>query len=285
MKIRELIFQGRDRLTVAHVQCADPLSHMKQIVEHCLGIDTSGLYVAWENEMAADKVKAVEAFLERRMKGEPFQYIAGCEYFWKSRFSVGPGVLIPRRETEWVVEALLELEPRQKARFSELGAGSGNIGLSLLLDRPQWEWFGYELNPETIPYLEANRKSLLAPGSVYHIESGDFFQKAGADAPFDWIVSNAPYVTSGEMPGLAKEIHHEPAMALDGGQDGLDVIRKLVQSAAKWLRPGGGIVGEMSGEQGPAVQKLLKDFGFEQSRVIRDYSGHDRVFVGRWGGK
>ncbi len=283
MKIREAIFQGRDRLAAASIQCADPLLHMKQIAEFCLGLPLAELYLKWEDELSPDAAERIEAFLKRRLGGEPFQYIAGHEHFWEGKFEVGPGVLIPRRETEILVEALLEEDKRPSVRVAELGAGSGNIGLSVLHERRGWEWFGYEKNPASLPFLETNRKSLLPSGSVYHVRPGDYFELAPADGPFDWIVSNAPYVTTGELPTLAQEVRREPAEALDGGTDGLDVIRRLVATAPKLLKSGGGIAGEMAFEQAGDVLKLLLDSGFRQSRVIRDYSGLDRVFLARWG--
>jgi release factor glutamine methyltransferase len=283
MKVRELVYEGRTRLAAASLQCADPLLHMKQIVEHCLGLDTSHLYRAWEEEVSEEGRRAVEAFLARRLTGEPFQYIAGFEWFWDAKFAVGPGVLIPRRETELVVEALLKEEARPRARVAELGAGSGNIGIAALRERPQWEWFGYEKNPESIPFLEANRKSLLSAETVYHVVPGDFFEAAQKAAPFDWIVSNAPYVSTGEMDTLAKEVRHEPRAALEAGPEGLDVIRRLVAEAPSLLGPGGGILGEMAAEQGSEVLKCLRDSGFTETRVIKDYAALDRVFVGRLG--
>lgn len=283
MKLAEVIAEGRERLVRAALQCADPLLHMKQIAEHCLALSTAEIYLRWEEPISEEGRKSIEAFVDRRITGEPFQYICGYEHFWDGRFEVGPGVLIPRRETELLVEALLSSETRSKVRVAELGAGSGNIGISVLRERRLWQWVGFELNPQSLPFLEVNRKSLLPAEAVYHIVAGDYFEKASASAPYDWIVSNAPYVTSGEMAGLAKEIHHEPTLALDGGPDGLDVIRRLIASAPDLLAAGGGIAGEMAAEQGTAVRRLLEDRGFQETRIMKDYAGLDRIFVGRWG--
>src|SRR5262249_25882763 len=148
MKIRECILEGKQRLERAGLQCADPLLHMKQIVEFVLGWSSTDLYRHWEEDFPQDARARLEALLERLLRGEAFQYLTGEEWFWESRFRVGPGVLIPRRETELLVETLLADEPGSKVRVAELGAGSGNIGISVLQERPDWEWHAFELNAE-----------------------------------------------------------------------------------------------------------------------------------------
>lgn len=283
MKLREAISRGRDRLAAADLQCADPFLHMKQIAGHCFGVDMASLYVRWEDELTSEEEASLEAFLVRRCAGEPFQYIAGYEWFWEDRFEVGPGVLIPRRETEILVETLLSEESRDRVQVAELGAGSGNIGVSILRERPRWSWLAFERHAESLPYTLRNRVALLPVDAGYELIAGDFFEKAPERAPYDWVVANAPYVTSGELPRLAKEVLHEPAEALDGGKDGMDVLRRLIASAPRLLKKGGGIAGEMAEEQGVHVSRALEDSGFREVRVIRDYSGKERIFLGQWG--
>jgi release factor glutamine methyltransferase len=282
MKIREFILEGKQRLRQAPVQCADPLLHMKQMVEHVLGWTSAELYLHWEDELPEAARSKLESLLERRMTGEPFQYLTGYEWFWESRFHVGPGVLIPRRETELLLETLLA-EGKSGWRVAELGAGSGNIGISALLERPDWTWHAFEINPDSLPYLETNRQTLLSQDSAYHIHHGDFFALAAATAPYDAVVANPPYVAQQTIAGLAPEVRREPLVALDGGDDGLEVLSRLIQEAPAWLCPGAPLIVEIGSDQGEAVLALARQGALENARLLRDYSGLARVVVGRKG--
>ncbi len=279
--VSEIITEGKARLAEAPIQCHDPLLHMKQIAELALGLDSSQLYLKWEEDIPATGLQRIAGVLDRRLLGEPFQYIAGYEWFWKSKFEVGSGVLIPRRETEQIVEFLLETSLPNTARVAELGAATGNIGISVLLERPRWEWFGFELNSQSIPFLELNRGKLLPNEARYHINPGDFFALAPFIGPYDVIVSNPPYVARSELQNLPLEVQHEPLMALDGGERGLEVIERLVQETPGYLKPGGQLVFEIGSTQAEAVVRLLQAGPLEGIQVLEDYSKHPRMAVAR----
>lgn len=281
MKVSEFILRGRERLAEAKLECADPLLHMKQIVEYGLGIDGARLYLRWDEELDADDLRRLEGIVRRRLTGEPFQYIAAHEWFWDSKFLVGPGVLIPRRETELLVETLLRREDREVVRVAELGGGTGCIGISVLLERTKWEWHAFENNPKSLPYLQENRRELLPRDARYFIHDVDYFSGAAAGAPYDWIVTNPPYVPSGDWEGLSREVRHEPREALDGGGDGLDIIERLITGARSLLSTGGGFLCEMDARQSAPVEHLLAENGFEEIEILKDYAGLDRVALGR----
>jgi release factor glutamine methyltransferase len=166
-------------------------------------------------------------------------------------------------------------------RVAELGGGSGNIGISVLQERPRWEWHAFELNPDTLPYLEANRRELLPADASYQIHVGDFFQLAPALAPFDWIVANPPYVPAEDWGELSKEVRHEPRVALDGGPKGLDCLTRLVPAAASLLSTGGGFLCEIDSRQAIAMEGLLTKHGYEAVETIRDWAGLDRISYGK----
>jgi len=279
VKICDYIQQGQGRLSAAKLECADPLLHMRQIVAAGMGWSITQLYLHWEEELTEKDLARLEDIMARRLKGEPYQYIVGEEWFWKSRFEVGPGVLIPRRETELLVEYLFQRLPSTALRIAELGPGSGNIGIACLLERPQWEWHAFEKNPQTWPYLERNRK--LVEGQPYHLHRGDFFEGVKALAPFDALVSNPPYVKLGEWDGLSKEVRSEPKMALDGGISGLEIVSRLVRESVSLLKPGGIIALEIGSDQEDAARELACANSFADVEVIRDYAGLPRLLWGK----
>ncbi len=281
MKLSEIIFSGRERLRSAKLECHDPLLHMVQIVAFALQVPPAGVYLRWEDEVGEHEAK-IEALLSRRLQAEPFQYLVGYEWFWDSKFIVGPGVLIPRRETEHVVECCLEKLPSRSLRIAELGAGSGNIGVSLLLERPTWQWYGYEQSAQAFSYLERNRENLLESQSTrYHPRLGDFFSMAVKEAPFDAIVSNPPYVVHGEISRLSREVSHEPVAALDGGSRGMDVIERLASEAKAWVAPGGFLIVEIGYDQRDLAKNCFLDQGWIDIECRNDYAGLPRVVLGK----
>jgi len=277
VKIRDYIAAGKSRIAAAGLECADPLLHMRQIVAAGMGWSTTQLYLHWEEELTPEAEAKLEALMKRRLTGEPYQYIVGEEWFWRSRFAVGPGVLIPRRETELLVETALQRLPATALRIAELGPGSGNIGISCLLERPQWEWHGFELNPESLPYLEENLRTV----DSYKLHRGDFFELAKKYGPYDAILSNPPYVKGSEWPGLSKEVRSEPKMALDGGVSGLEIVSRLVRDSVYLLKPGGILALEIGNDQEESSRQLAEGNSFTQVEVLKDYSGHPRLLWAR----
>ena len=270
------------KIVASKIQCADPVLHAKQILSHLLGMEMSKVIGAWDDEIESSQLEpALSRFLERRLSGEPFQYITGHEWFWNSRFEVGPGVLIPRRDTEIIVEHTLSLFPANVSiRVAELGPGSGNIGISLLQERPSWHWFAIEKNPESVPYLERNRAQNLPPSAGYFFIVGDFFEEAAKQAPYDLIISNPPYISTEEMKTLPLEVQYEPRLALESGAKGLDTIAQLAQQSLNWLAPGGLLVTEIGAFQEKSVMEIFSHEGYVGPVCIRDYAGLPRVASG-----
>ncbi len=279
MNYRQFIEDGKRRLEVAAAECSDPLRHIKLFVEGVLEVDSGELFRRLDAEISQVDHERLERLLQRRLAGEPLQYILGYEWFWESRFEVGPGVLIPRPETELLVEMALAHMPKQSLRVAELGAGSGAIGISLLKERPQWEWVAWEKSPEAFHFAEKNLRRLLPQGN-YQLQPGDFFDGIASSGPFHWFVSNPPYVRRADLPGLSEEVRKEPWLALDGGETGFEVVNRLIDCAAKSLISGGGLLVEIGSDQGSLARAALERCGFDNPRIEKDLAGLDRVAYG-----
>ncbi len=277
MKLFEVILKRKDLIEKSKVQCADPFLHMKQIVGLAMNLTQTEVYLNWDKEIVEKELKEIDDILSRRISGEPFQYIAGYEWFWDSRFFVGPGVFIPRPETEILVEILLNHCGDTQMRIAELGSGCGNIGISVLLSKRNIEWHGYEINQFSIPYLEKNIKNLLYENQSFSIHSGDFFVESLNHGLFDIIVSNPPYVAKEDYDVLPTEIYHEPFIALYGGNEGLDVIEKLILVSRNLLKKSGALIFEISPEQMEKVKKILVKNGFNLVDFFKDYCGNYRA--------
>ena len=228
---------------------------------------------------------AFEAFLGRRARQEPLQYLLGEADFCGLALRVGPGVFVPRPETEELVGRALGLGPTGPATVVDLCAGSGAIACALAARRPGWTVWAVERAPAALAYARENARRLgLAPRVP--VLAGDLFAPLVTRVPaggVDLLVANPPYLAAPILPALPVEVRDwEPRESLDGGPDGLDVIRRLLADAPVWLRPGGALLVEIGREHGPAVLALAgADPRYGEARVHRDFRGLDRIFEAR----
>lgn len=220
------------------------------------------------------------ALLRRRAAGEPVQYILGEWEFMGLDFKVGPGVLIPRPETEQLAEQAIEsLRGRPKCRVLELCGGSGCIAITVAKTLPAANVTVLELSPEAMEYLRANMARHKAD-NVTAVQGDALCPPPTIQGPYDAILSNPPYIASGELPTLQREVRQEPAMALDGGTDGLDFYRGFNDIYPRMLAPGGLLLYEIGEEQGEAVAALLQKAGLERVAILRDVYGQPRNVLG-----
>jgi len=281
MTLKQTSERVAQQLSEAKLQCADPKLHAMQILEFVLGYSRSQFFIHLEEEISKGDAERIQQLVSRRLTGEPFQYLVGYEWFYECPFEVGPGVLIPRKETEFLVEALLAMGPSSK-RVAELGAGSGNIGISVLRRFPDWEWHGYEKNPESLKYLKINRLGLLGNHSGYHIHAEDFF-RANGEGAFDLLVSNPPYIVTNELVSLSLEVQREPRLALDGGQDGMEIVKSFFEAARNWLKPRGRVLSELGIGQSEPMKVYLEEKGWTDITILNDYAGIARVITAQKG--
>ncbi|HHT25811.1 MAG TPA: peptide chain release factor N(5)-glutamine methyltransferase [Firmicutes bacterium] len=285
------------------------------LLAHVLGMDRVGLYVNFDRPLQTNEVDAYRESVRRRARREPVAYIIGEKEFMGRSFTVTPDVLIPRPETELLVEAVLHeyvdehqsaqpqpdqegesalqgLDTADKAeartapplRFCDVGTGSGVIAVMLALSQPQAHITAVDVMPAALAIAEANA---VRHGVAERIDfyTSDLFAQLTPGALFDCIVSNPPYIPQAVLPSLAPEVQKEPQVALAAGPDGLQVIRALMAQAPARLKPGGLLALEIGADQGKAVATLGDDYGYAGVEIRPDYAGRDRVALLRTQGE
>jgi len=250
------------------------------LLSHVLKLSRVRLYVDLDRPLSKEELGAYRGLIERRMAGEPTQYLTGVREFYNRPFKVDARVLIPRPETELLVEAALHMLPKDApARALDVCTGSGCIAISLAAERPQATVIATDLSPDACALAQENAEALGVADRVTVLQ-GDLFAPVPADARFQVVVSNPPYIASGDIPGLSAEVRREPKLALDGGPDGLVAVRRVVAGARQWLEPGGLLAMEIGEDQGPAVLELLRAAGYADARVEKDLERRERMAFG-----
>ena len=234
-----------------------------------------------------DTTACFQALAERRRAGEPLAYLLGQQEFYGRPFAVSPAVLIPRADTETLVETALEqlLLLRQQRRavplsLLELGTGSGIIAITLALETPDTEVHAVERSPEALAVAQQNAKTLGA--NRIHWHPGSWWQALASPRRFDLIVSNPPYIAANDHHLQQGDLRFEPPQALAAGPDGLDDLRIIIGGAPTHLNPGGWLLLEHGYDQEAPVQALLRDAGFADVFTRRDLAGQPRVSGGQW---
>lgn len=276
--------EGKEQLELSGVPDAD--LDAWYLLEFVTGISKARYYGNPEAGMEEEEVLRYRDVIRQRAERIPLQHITGEQEFMGFSFQVNEHVLIPRQDTETLVEeALGVLKP--KMEILDLCTGSGCILLSLLkLGEKQGiaglKGTGADISREALKVAEENGRRLEIPGDQLAWVRGDLFEKL--EGPFDLLVSNPPYIPSGELSGLQEEVRlHDPALALDGHEDGLYFYRRIAAEAGKYLRDGAFLMLEIGWDQGEAVRGLLEAAGYREVEVKKDLSGNDRVVRGRYG--
>lgn len=244
-----------------------------------LGKSRSYLRTWPEHEPGAEQLAAFAALLERRRMGEPVAYILGHQGFWSLDLEVAPHTLIPRPDTELLVETALQLAPATPQRVLDLGTGSGAIALALASERGGWQVTGVDRIAEAVALAERNRQRLEL-GNAEFRQSSWFDRLAGER--FDLILSNPPYIAADDRHLGEGDVRFEPLSALVAGVDGLDDIRQIIAQAPRHLQAGGWLLLEHGYDQAEAVRELLAAAGFTAVDSRRDLGGHQRISLGRW---
>jgi release factor glutamine methyltransferase len=272
MSIREMLTDAVRRLGVADARVDAEL-----LLAHALGVSRASLYARPEEEPDAGVRETFLRLVDERSRGVPVAYLIGHREFWSLDLAVTPAVLVPRPDTERLVELALARIPRGgEADVADLGTGSGAIALALASERPHARIVATDLSEAALDVARANARRLALTNVAF--ASGDWH--AALQGRFDLIVSNPPYIAADD-PHLDGDLRHEPASALVAGADGLDALRRIVGGAAARLRPGGWLLVEHGFDQGDAVRRLFRESGFLDVETARDAGGRERVTLGR----
>jgi release factor glutamine methyltransferase len=282
MTLRQRLLDARARLISAGVDQNEAVLDTNLLARHVLGWSRSDMLLRQDDPPPAGFEEAFSALIERRARREPAAYIRGRQEFWSREFEVTPDVLIPRPETELIVEELLNLlpidAPSLPRRVADIGTGSGCIAVSVAVERPNLHVVATDISR---PALDVARRNAAAAGVAPRIEFLECAYLSGTTGTFDFILANPPYISESEYEALAPEVReYEPQMALLAGEDGLRDIRQIVDVAAERLKPGGTLFMEIGHTQGDALTELLKDFpSLTLSRISTDLQRIPRVAV------
>ena len=273
MQYRELYRMGKDRLMEAKIPEAELDARL--LLEEVCGTDRNDLLVHGDREIAPEQSERYLDFIHRRQKHEPLQQITGYQEFMGLRFKVTPDVLIPRQDTEILVEEVMRYL-HDGMHLLDMCTGSGCILLSLLKYSNDCEGTGCDISEKALKVAEENAEMLSLNASF--VQSNLFENISGK---YEFIVSNPPYIPTGVIPTLMEEVRdHEPVSALDGREDGLYFYREIVEKAGEYLYPGGMLFFEIGYDQAEKVSSLMREAGYQEVTVCKDLAGLDRVVYG-----
>ena len=277
MYLREALRAATDFLAANHV--GSPRMNAEVLLMHALACDRAYVYAHPEREITPDEQARYEVVLAERAGGKPSQYITGHQEFWGLDFIVSPAVLIPRPETEHVLETVLELAREfARPRIVDVGTGSGCIALSLAKERPSAEIVAVDISPDALEIARANAVRLQMDRRV-DFQKRDLLH-GFTPASFDFVVSNPPYVAEAEPDKVQREVREfEPRVAVFAGESGMEAYRLLIPQAQEVLRPGGWLVIEIGFSIEAAVRDLLRDWS--EVQVTADLQGIPRVVAAK----
>ncbi|MFZ4597189.1 MAG: peptide chain release factor N(5)-glutamine methyltransferase [Terrimicrobiaceae bacterium] len=258
-----------------------PRLNAEHLLAHVLGVKNRiNLYMEFDRPLGEPERAPLRDFVRKRSEGIPLQHLLGTVEFFGRTFRCDARALIPRPETEQLVEKVLAEAGDPAVRVVDVGTGSGVIALTLALERPE----------ASVTAVDVSREALALAGENAALhglsERVDFLESdllAGVTGPFDVIVANLPYIATGEMAGLSPEVRRDPVLALDGGDDGLALVSRLIESAPVFLSAGGVLALEIGHDQAGRVEFLLTANNYRDIKKLRDYQGIERILIARHG--
>ena len=279
--IRRIIAWGTDDLKKRG--SSSPRLDVELLLGLVLGMDRVRLIIEGDRPLQKDELARYRALHTRRRAGEPIAYLVGRREFYGRWFRVDRRVLIPRPETELLVEVGMDRTKHValSARVIDLCTGSGCVAISLARERPTTRVIGTDISPDAIAVAEENATRLGAVSNCGFFVS-DVFARVDRRWRFDLITANPPYIPAPEIPTLQVDIRgFEPHLALVGGEDGLDLVRRIVAEAPAYLAPGGALAMELASGQAPEVARMLEERGYRDVAIAKDLGGHERVVSAR----
>jgi release factor glutamine methyltransferase len=242
------------------------------LLAHSLEITRTHVMTDPDHLACASQADQFGALIERRLAGEPLAYLLGYKEFWSLRLAVSPSVLVPRPETELLVERALALHPAPSAQVADLGTGSGAIAIALASERPNWRITATDVSLDALAVARENAAAL----NVRNVEfvAGHWFEPL-TGRKFDLVVSNPPYIASSDA--AMRTLAHEPRQALTPGADSMASLREIIHRASEYLEPDGWLLLEHGWDQANSVARELVGLGFRHVRCRRDLAGHERA--------
>lgn len=280
---REAVLNGAASLKESGIDSPDYDS--RQLMLKAASFNDTDYLVKSMDKINEEQLDIFNGYIERRKRREPLQHILGEAYFYGRPYKVNSDVLVPRYDTEVLVENTLKVLSDGDSVL-DMCTGSGCIIITLALEKKLDKAFGCDLSPAALKVAEDNAKSLSSDKDRIKFFQGDLFDSLGEEykGAFDCIVSNPPYIETSVIPTLSDEVKmYDPMMALDGSEDGLEFYRRITKEAPEYLKKNGYLFYEIGAEQGRAVSDLMAQAGFKDVRVIKDLAGLDRVVCGQLG--
>ena len=275
MTYREIYEEGRNSLADAAI--GEAALDARLLLEYVCHTNRNDLLVHGDKPVTEKQAESYRALIQERAKHIPLQYLTGEQDFMGLTFQVNDKVLIPRQDTEILVEEVLR-EPHDGMRFLDMCTGSGCILLSILHYSNDCQGVGVDISEEALQVAEKNAEKICPDGNVTFLQSNLFENVTGK---YEYIVSNPPYIPSPVIEELMPEVReHEPRLALDGTEDGLYFYKKIVEESRNYLVGGGRLYFEIGYDQAEAVSTLMQNAGFAEVTVVKDYAGLDRVVHG-----
>jgi len=238
------------------------------------GVEEITLRLHPEREIPTEVCRRYRDWIERRAAGEPAHHLKGTCSFWGREFEVSPTVLVPRPETELIITAALDLPLSAEARVLDVGTGSGCVAVTLAAERPRWGVWAVDLS---LPALAVARRNRDRHEVETRLFLGDL--TSAVTPPLDLVVANLPYIPTVDIERVPIEVRYDPSLALDGGSDGLDLVRRLLTDLPRLLRPCGGAVFELGENQADEVASAADAIGLAVARRVRDACGVERIVV------
>lgn len=278
MQIQAWLQQARQRISTGANASATAQLDAEVLLAHVLERSRTYLHTWPDKELTEVELEAAEALLQRRTQGTPIAHLLGEREFWSLPLEVNTSTLIPRPDTECLVEQALKLELSEQAKVLDLGTGTGAIALALKNERPHWHVMAVDKSVDAVALARRNAQKLRLQVDIQH---SDWFSNI-AQQQFDLIVSNPPYIDA-EDPHLRQgDVRFEPRSALVAAAQGLADLQQICQAAPAYLKAGGWLLLEHGWQQAERCRELLEAVGYEQVHSLRDYANLERMTLGQW---